>query len=110
MGWRAAIRPASYFLDLDSASHACSTTSQVLASPALTKVVSILPEETMAVSRFSGNVAAAPCTYNSPTIPRVGTMVPEQHPGMATTLKHLKSHNVPPTPHMLSDLPIAPTM
>jgi hypothetical protein len=64
----------------------------------------------MAISWFSGDVAPAACTYNSPTVPSVGTMVSEQHPSMATTLEHLKSHKVPTTTHMLPDLPIAPAM
>jgi hypothetical protein len=83
---------------------------QVLASATLTKVISILPKETMAISGFGGNVAPATCTYNCPTVPSVGAMVSEQHPSVATTLEHLKSHKMPTPTHMLSDLPIAPTM
>jgi hypothetical protein len=37
-------------------------------------------------------------------------MVPKQHPGTTTTFEHLKSHKMPTTTHMLSDLAIAPTM
>jgi hypothetical protein len=92
------------------ASHIRLAIVQVLASATLTEVIHILPKETRAISWFSGNVAPATCTYNSPTVPSVGTMVSEQHPSMATTLEHLKSHKVPSTTHMLSDLPIAPTM
>merc|ERR1719453_2460821 len=37
-------------------------------------------------------------------------MVPEEHPSMATTLKHLKSHKSPSGTHMWPGLAIAPAM
>jgi hypothetical protein len=83
---------------------------QVRASSTLTKVINILPKETMAISGFSGDVAPATGTHNGPTVSCVGTMVPKKHPGVTTALEHLKSHKVPATTHMLSDLAIAPTM
>jgi hypothetical protein len=37
-------------------------------------------------------------------------MVPEKHPSMTTTLKHLKPYKTPPCTNMLSSLSIAPTV
>jgi len=37
-------------------------------------------------------------------------MVPEQHTGMTSALKHLKTHEAPPSTNVLSGLPIAPAM
>jgi hypothetical protein len=83
---------------------------QVLASATLAKVIDILPKEPMTISGFSGNVAPATSTHNSPAVPCVCAMVPKQHPGVTTTFEHLKSHKMPATTHMLSDLAIAPPM
>ena len=36
--------------------------------------------------------------------------IPEQHPSMTTSLKHLKSHTMPPRAEMPGGLPVAPAM
>jgi len=76
--------------DLAPSSHVRPATAQILAAPALPEVEGIFSEETMAISGWSapGRPSAA-CLHNSPSVSSVGTMVPEQHASMTTTLKHL---------------------
>jgi hypothetical protein len=84
---------------------------QVLTTASLAKVEGIFHEETMAISnRIAGAVASATSTHNSPSVASIRTMVPEEHTSMTTTLKHLKSHEPPPSTHMRSGLSIAPSM
>ena len=64
----------------------------------------------MPVSDFITGLATPTCPHNSPSVSGVGTSVPEQHPGVTTTLEHLESHKMPPSADMPSDLPIAPAM
>jgi len=92
------------------ASHVWSATLQVLATPTLTKVESILPEETMTVHDFVHGVSSAARASHSPAVSSVRAMVPEQHPSMTTTLKELNSHNAPSTTHLPFCHPTAPTM
>jgi hypothetical protein len=90
------------------ASHIRSATLEILASATLTKVESVLPEETMAIRDRIATFTA--CARNSPSVASIGTMVPEQHPSVAATLKHLKPDNMPPTTNIPFDLTIAPAM
>jgi hypothetical protein len=90
-------------------SHIRSTIVQVLAPPALTKVKHVLPEETMAVSDTSSMLLAF-CTRDNPSVSSIGTMVPEEHPGMTTTLKHLISHKMPACTNVPSDMTSTPSM
>jgi hypothetical protein len=92
------------------ASHVGSATIQILATSSLTEVESILPEETMAIGDARRIIAFARCTDNSPPIASVRTMIPEEHPSMTTTLKHLESHQTPTSAHMWSGLSIAPAV
>merc|ERR1719253_2564549 len=50
------------------------------------------------------------CAHNSPSLSSIGAMVPEQHTCMTPALKHLKSHEAPPSTNVLSGLPIAPAV
>jgi len=50
------------------------------------------------------------CAHNSPSVSSIGTMVPEQHTGMASALKHLKSHKAPPSTNVLFGLSIPPAV
>ena len=90
------------------AGHIGFATLKVLASPTLAKVEGVLPEETVAIcDRIATSTT---CAHNGPSVASIGTMVPEQHPSVAATLKHLKPHNMPPSTNMLFDLTIAPAM
>jgi len=53
---------------------------------------------------------AAIGTHNPPSVASIRTSVPEQHPGMTTTLKHFESGEMPPAAKMLGGLTIAPAM
>jgi hypothetical protein len=55
-------------------------------------------------------IAFARSTHNSPSIASVGTMIPEEHPSMTTTLKHLKLHKMPPRTKTPGSLPVAPSV
>jgi hypothetical protein len=90
-------------------SHVWSPTVEVLASTTLTKIESIFPEQASAVG-YGISTTLAACTYNGPSVSSIGTMVPEKHPSMTTTLKHLKPYKTPPCTNMLSSLSIAPTV
>jgi len=95
------------------ASHIRAATIQILATTTLTKVEGLLPEKTFAIrgtSTTTATFAFCACTHNSPSVSSVSSSVPEQHPSMPTTLKHLNSHAVRPRPKMLDGLPIPPTM
>ena len=96
--------------DVLPASHIRFATVQVLASPTLAKVEGVLPEETSTICDLIRDMASATCANNNPSIASIGTMVPEKHPSMATTLKHLKSHQTPSSAHVWSGLSIAPAM
>jgi hypothetical protein len=72
-------------------SHVWSAALQVLATAALAKIVSVLPEETMAISGFVV-ITPATCASDDPPVSSIRTMVPEEHASMTTSLKHLKSH------------------
>jgi hypothetical protein len=75
----------------------------------LTKVESVFPEETMAISGAEASTPAT-CTHNSPPIASVCTSVPEQHSSMPTTFKHLKFHKMPASALVSRGLAIAPAM
>ena len=92
------------------AGHVRSATLQVLATPTLTKVESILPEEAMTVRDFVHGVSPAACASHSPAVSSVRAMVPEQHPSMTATLKELNSHNTPSTTNLPFGHSTAPTM
>jgi hypothetical protein len=89
---------------------------EVLAATSLTKVERILPEKTSTISGFRATTPAASYstsatrTHNSPTVSSIGALVPEKHPGMTSTLKHLKSQSVCPSAKMLGGFAIAPAM
>jgi hypothetical protein len=74
---------------------------QILASTALAEVVDLLPEP---------SATTTACTHNSPSIISVGASVPEKHPGMTTTLKHLNSYCVYTSTKIFEGFPVAPTM
>ena len=82
------------------ASHIRSATLEILASATLAKVESVLPEETVAIR--DGIATFTACARNSPPVASIGTMVPEQHPSMTTTLEELKSHETPSTTNVPS--------
>ena len=88
---------------------------KVLAATSLTKVVSILPEKTGTVRGLRATASTlattlAARTHNSPSVSSVGTMIPEEHPSMTTTLKELKSHKTPPATNIPSGHSTAPTV
>ena len=91
-------------------SHVRFATVEVLTAATLTKIEDVLPEEASAISDFKVGVTSPTGTNNHPSVSSIATPVPEQHPSMATTLKHLKSHNMPPTTNLPSDHSTAPTM
>jgi len=91
--------------------HVRPATIQVLAMASLTEVENVLHEETSAICDLMALWCfAATCARNNPSVSSVGTMVPEEHPSMATMFEHLESHKMPASSHVLSDLPIAPTV
>ena len=94
--------------DMFPASHIRTATVQVLATSTLTEVKDIFSEETMTIS--DAVRLPATCTRNNPTVSSVRTMVPEKHPSMTTTLKHLKSHKMPPCTNMPSGVASAPSV
>jgi len=49
-------------------------------------------------------------TRNSPPVSSVGTMIPEEHPSMTTTLKELDSHKTPTTTNIPSGHSTAPSV
>ena len=91
-------------------SHVWLATVQVLAPPSLSKIESILPEETMFIRDGIIAVTSASCSHNDPSVASVGAMVPEEHPGMTTTLKHLKPHQVPPSTNLSPGRSAAPAV
>ena len=90
-------------------SHVRSTTTQVLATAALTKVEHILPEKPRAIGGAKATILAT-CAHNSPSVASVSTMVPEEHPSMTTALKHLKPHKTPPSMDMPSGSSTSPAV
>jgi hypothetical protein len=49
-------------------------------------------------------------TDNNPSVSSVVAMVPEEHPSMTTTLKHLNSHKMPACTNVPSDMTSTPSM
>jgi hypothetical protein len=96
--------------DMPPTSHVWFARVQVFAPTTLSKVEGVLPEETMAISDGVLHVAFATCAHNSPSVSSIGTSVPEQHPCMTTTLKHLQSHKTPATTKTPGGFPVAPAM
>jgi hypothetical protein len=88
--------------DLNTASHVRPATVKVLTAATLPKVEHLLSED---LAR-----ASSARTDNLPSVARIWTLVPEQHPSMASTLKHFKPHSVSPRAKMLDGLTIAPTV
>jgi len=86
---------------LDFASHVWSTPFQVLAPPALPKVEDLLPE---------ARASAIERARNPPSVSSIRASVPEQHPCMTTTLKHLHPDSLRPRTKMLDGLPIPPAV
>ena len=64
----------------------------------------------MAISGTMTTMSLATGTRNSPSISSIWTMVPEEHPRVATTLKHLESHKSPPSANISSGHSTAPTV
>ena len=83
---------------------------QVLAPATLTKVESIFHEEAMTISGAMTTMSLATGTRNSPAISSIWTVVPEEHPCVTTTLKHLQSHKSPPSTDISSGHTTAPTV
>jgi hypothetical protein len=92
------------------ASHVWSATNQVLASPTLSKVEDVFPEETMTICGSMRTCLHATCTHNMPTVSSIATSVPEQHTSVSTVLKHLQLYKMPSSSLMPIGLPIAPTV
>ena len=92
------------------ASHVWSASIQILAPSTLPEIEGIFPEKAMAVSDGIFGLTAPTCTHHSPTVSSVRTMVPEEHPSMTTTFKHLKSHNTPPCTKVPSGVSATPSV
>jgi hypothetical protein len=93
------------------ASMCSSAPIEVLAASSLTKVINVLPEKPSTISGGSATHGAfATGTYHNPSVAGIGPMVPEEHPGMTTTLKHLKPHKAPTSTNMLPGLSVAPAV
>ena len=89
--------------------HVRPATIQVLAMASLPKVESVLHKETMPISdSMPLRRSSATCTRNNPPVSSVRTMVPEEHAGMATMLKHLKPYKMPPCTNVPSGVPGTP--
>merc|ERR1719199_898120 len=56
------------------------------------------------------SLSPASCLYDNPTVSGISASVPEHNACMATTLKHLESHKMPPTAEMPVGLSVAPAM
>jgi hypothetical protein len=82
---------------------------QVLAPPFLLKEESILPEKGMAINctMLLTSFSHAVCAHNSPPISRVGAFVPEDHPSVTSSLKHLEPNKAPSSAKLLVGLSIA---
>jgi hypothetical protein len=91
-------------------SHVRLATIQILAPTTLTKVERILHEETSAISGAMTTLSHTTRTHNSPSVSSVATMVSEEHTGSTAMLKHLKSHETPPSTNMSFRCPTAPAM
>jgi len=91
-------------------SHVWFATVEVLTAATLTKVEDVLPEEARAISDLVPGLTSATGTHNHPSVSSIATPVPEQHPSMATTLKHFKPHKMPPGAKMTGSLTIAPAV
>ena len=76
----------------------------------LPKPKGIFHEEAMAISCAVTSLAHTTRTGNNPSVSSVGTMVPEEHPRMTTTLKHFESHKTPSSTHMPSGCSATPSM
>ena len=94
---------------MSPASHVRFATVEVLAPAPLTEVEGVLSEQTSAICGSKASTSAT-CTHNNPAVSCVRAMVPEEHPRMTTTLKHLKSHQMPPSANAPSGHTIAPAM
>jgi hypothetical protein len=93
------------------ASHIWSATIQILASSTLTKVVNILPEESMAINGpLNGAMIDASSAHNIPTISCIMAPIPEEHTRMSAMFEHLKPHKTPSSAHVLVCLAVAPAM
>ena len=87
---------------------------KVLAPAALTKVECIFPEKTCTIDSASATTirsrSLAACTRDSPSVASIRTMIPEKHPGMATTLEHFKSDKMPTSSNIPSGHSTTPTV
>ena len=90
--------------------HVWPATIEVLAAATLTKIEDVLPEEAMAIRDLMLRMTSPTGTHNHPSVSSIATSVPEQHPSMATTLKHFESYKMPPSAKMARSLTIAPTV
>jgi hypothetical protein len=94
---------------LAPACHVRAATAKILTTTALTEVEDVLPEDAATISGWRSSTASA-CTHNKPSASSVETLVPEQHPCMTATLKHLKFYTMPTRAEMPVGLAIAPAM
>jgi hypothetical protein len=83
---------------------------QVLATTTLAEVEGILHEETMTISRTVATLSHATGTHNNPSLASIGPVVPEAHTSMTAALKHLKSHQVPPSTNLSPGCSAAPAV
>ena len=91
-------------------SHVWSASVQIRAPTTLTKVVDVFPKQASPISCTMISAPSASCTDNNPSVSSVVAMVPEEHPSMTTTLKHLKSHQMPSSTNMPSGRSTAPSV
>jgi hypothetical protein len=91
-------------------SHVWPASLQIGAPTTLTKVVDVFPKEASPISCTMISTPSASCTHNNPPVCSVVAMVPEEHPSMTTTLKHLKSHQMPSSTNMPSSRSTAPSV
>ena len=92
------------------ASHVWSATMQVLAPTTLTKVENVLPKEASTIGGTVARLSLTTCTRNNPSVASVGPVVPEAHTSMTAALKHLKSHQVPPSTNLSPGSSATPAM
>jgi hypothetical protein len=85
-------------------------TFQVLTTTSLAKVKGVFHEEAMTICYGIVADATTTSTHNGPSVPSIGTMIPEKHASMTSALEHLKSHKTPACSNVRPGLSIAPAM
>jgi hypothetical protein len=91
-------------------SHVRPSAVQIGAPTTLTKVVNILPEQTVAVRGTRSSDSHTLGTNDLPSLCCISSPVSEQHASMTSTFKHLESHKVPATTQVPCRFTIAPAV